>query len=132
MRHLARVAPLFRPSALRELKGGLVGADAVEFAARLYCLVAAVNALPLPYETKGEAVAYLRYVRGDGAQVFILEASTVAEFDRCTGYVCLPGCAGWGEAGRVTVPDLLAEGYDLDSRFSPRTLARALEDYPCS
>jgi hypothetical protein len=138
-RDLAAIAPLFRAAAFYALLCELVGSEAVAAECQVRRLVEAIGSMPAPYTTDGEAVAYLRYVHADGRQAFILEMppaspheDPAARFARCTGYVCSPGDGGWGEAGRVSIPEMIAEGYDLDLAFSSRTLARAVEDYRLS
>ncbi len=108
------------------IAAALRGSDARFFVDKLSELSQIFSAMPRPYGQDGKgmnAIVYLRYFGGSEGQAFIIERDSSEEQHQAFGLVDLFGDGG--ELGFVSIPELTANGWELDLHWTPKTRAEA-------
>ena len=113
------------PAQTRALNSAMRGEEAAYFRQHLADLQRKVEAMPRTYGTDGQggaALAGLHYFTS-GADWYIVELDASAQDGN--GHAQAYGLAdlGWGaELGYISIPELLANGAELDLHWTPQSL----------
>jgi hypothetical protein len=121
------------PSQLRAIGDGCRGEERQFFYDKVCELSAIVDRMPKTGETDGmgdKATVWLHYFAGGSANYWITEKDTGAPGDEPEQFQSqafgLANCFGGpddGELGYISIPEILANGGELDLYFKPQTLA---------
>lgn len=101
------------------IREALKGDDWQFFADKINELVVLIGQTPRTYQNPGkgdETMCYLHYFK-HSFDAYITEIDIIPDLNQCFGYADL----GFGpELGYISLPELLANGVELDLHFEPR------------